>query len=216
MDKIVAFVKSAMYHVAGFLDYWTKGKIKPAHITTLSLLGHIPVAWALVSCRPVLAAVLLAVFGLMDALDGALARYQNSATLSGMFFDAVSDRIKEVIVYSALAVYGFKHFESDMLWMIVALCGSSILVSYTKAKGEMAVSGSKTDPQKLNRIFSVGIASYEIRMVIIIVGLLFGILELLIPLLVAANLVTVALRFLVVTKELYAIDQKNLKKKSKK
>ncbi len=212
----MAFVKSAMYHVAGFLDYWTKGKIKPAHITTLSLLGHIPVAWALVSCRPVLAAVLLAVFGLMDALDGALARYQNSATLSGMFFDAVSDRIKEVIVYSALAVYGFKHFESDMLWMIVALCGSSILVSYTKAKGEMAVSGSKTDPQKLNRIFSVGIASYEIRMVIIIVGLLFGILELLIPLLVAANLVTVALRFLVVTKELYAIDQKNLKKKSKK
>lgn len=214
MDKIVAFVRSAMYHVAGFIDFWTKGWIKPAHITALSLAGHIPIAWALVTHRPVLAAVLLAIFGLMDSLDGAMARYQNSTTLSGMFFDAVSDRMKEVILYSALAVYGYEHFDSNMLWMIVALCGTSLLVSYTKAKGEMAVSESNKDPQKLNRVFSVGIASYEIRMLVIIIGLLFGILELLIPLLVAANLITVALRFLVVTRELYEIDQNNLKKKS--
>lgn len=204
-----------MFHVAGFIDYWTKGKVKPSHITAISLLGHGTVAWALVTSRPILAAVLLAFFGLMDALDGTLARVQGSSSLSGMFFDAVSDRIKEVVVYSALAVYAVKHFETDALWLIVTLCGSALLVSYTKSKGEMAVSGATKDTQKLNRIFGVGIASYEFRMTIIVVGLLLGVLEYLLPLLIAANLITVALRFIVITRELYIIDQKNLEKKKK-
>lgn len=216
MNKIKDFVRQAMYHIAGFIDYWTKSRVKPAHITALSLAGHIPVAWALATYRPVLAAILLAFFGIMDSLDGAMARYQKSANLSGMFFDAVSDRLKEVILYSALAVYGLRYFDREALWMIVALCGTSILVSYTKSKGEMAVSGNNTDPQKLNRTFSVGLATYEIRMAVIITGLLFGILEYLIPLLIAANLITIALRYIVVSKELYDIDQENLKKKSKK
>lgn len=214
MKRVVSVVRTVMSHIAGFINYWSKGKIKPSHITTISLLGHIPVAWALVTCRPLLAAALLAFFGILDALDGALARVQGSASTTGMFFDAVSDRIKEVIVYSALAVYAAKHFESEMLWMIVALCGSALLVSYVKAKGEMAVAAKQKDTQKLNRLFSVGFASYELRMVVIIVGLIFGVLELFIPLLIAANLLTAALRFIVISKVLYNQDLQSKQKKS--
>ena len=214
MEKIRTFVRSAMFHVAGFIDYWTKGRIKPAHITALSLAGHVPVAWALVVNRPVLAAMLLAMFSILDAVDGALARVQGSASISGMFFDAVSDRLKEVILYSALAVYAFDNYADSALWMLVALCGSSLLVSYVKAKGEMAVSGEKQDAQKLNRLFSVGFTSYEIRMMIIIAGLATGSFEYLLPLLIAANLLTVALRFIVISKELYRIDTRAHKKSS--
>lgn len=209
-------MRSAMYHVAGFIDYWTKGRVKPAHITALSVFGHVFVAWALIVNRPIWAAVFLAFFGLLDGLDGALARYQGSASRSGMYFDAVSDRLKEVILYSALAIFAYEHYDSNALWQIVALCGSSLLVSYTKAKGEMAIAGRRNDVQALNRQFGVGIASYEVRMTVIIFGLLFGILELIIPLLVAANLLTVAARFLEVSKLLHAIDLSEQKNKSSK
>ena len=216
MQKTVSIFRTSMFHIAGFIDYWTKGRVKPAHITAVSLLGHIPVAWALITCRPVLAAVLLAIFSALDALDGAMAKVQNSASRTGMYFDAVSDRLKEVILYTALGVYALKHLEQQEVWLIIALAGTSLLVSYTKAKGEMAISSGNSDVQKLNRKFGVGIASYEIRMVVIIVGLLFGILPFLLPLLVAANLITIALRFIVVSRELYLLDEIDKRKKTKK
>lgn len=213
MEMIKSSVRRVMTHVAGFLHYWTRGKLRPSHITALSLVGHFSVAWALVTCRPVLAAGLLAFFSILDALDGALARIQKTASLSGMYFDAVSDRMKEVIVFAALAVYAVKHVDPNIGWLIVAVAGSSLLVSYTKAKGEMAIASvKKQDAQKLNRVFGGGIASYEIRTVAIIVALLFGWIEYVLPLLLAANLLTVATRFLVVSKQLYEADQKTKKK----
>lgn len=214
MESIKNFVRGIMTHIAGFIDYWSKGRIKPAHITALSLAGHIPIAWALVECRPVLAGVLLIIFGLMDALDGALARVQKSASLNGMFFDAVSDRIKEAIIYSALIVYVDKHIEASLAWQVVAVAVTSVLVSYVKAKGEMALAeqGVK-NAQKLNREFSVGFASYEVRMTILVAALLFGFVEYAIPLLLALNLITIAERFLVISKRLYEIDKKPKAKK---
>jgi phosphatidylglycerophosphate synthase len=213
VDSIKKFVRASMTHIAGFIDYWADGRIKPAHITTISFLGHFPAAWALINNKPVLAAGLIAFFGLMDSLDGALARLQGSASLSGMFFDAVSDRFKEIIIYSALAVYVYKYVDVNLIWQVVALCGTALLVSYTKAKGEMALSGHRKEAQKLNKEFSVGIASYEIRMFAIIAGLILGILPAVLPLLIAANVLTISLRFLVISKILYQIDQENLKKK---
>lgn len=190
------------------LNNWTNGTIKPSYITTVSLLGHIPVAWALITCRPILAAVLLALFSSLDALDGALARVQKSSSLAGMYYDAVSDRLKEVIVFSALAVYVTKHINIDIGWLVVAVAGTSILVSYTKSKGEMALTGREKDAQKLNRIFGSGIASYEVRVLILVVGLLFGWLIYILPLLLVLNCVTIITRFINVSKELNIIDNK--------
>lgn len=195
-----------MTYVAKFVNKISKGKVTPAHITSLSLLGHIPVAWALVTCQPILAAILLAFFSLLDALDGALAREQHSSSLSGMYFDAVSDRIKEVIVFSALAVFASKHIDSDIAWQIVAVAGTSLLVSYTKAKGEMALSSKGMDAQKLNRLFSGGLASYEVRVILLVIGLLFGWIEYILPILLIINCITIATRFLRVSRELHKFD----------
>lgn len=214
MNMIRDFVRKIMTYVAGFIDYWTKGKVKPSHITSLSLVGHVPVAWALVNSRPILAAVLLAGFSILDALDGALARLQNSTSLSGMFYDAVTDRMKEIIVFSALAVFVYKHIDVTLVWQVVAACGTAILVSYVKAKGEMAVASKNKDPQKLNRLFSIGFASYEVRVLALIVGLLFGIIELILPLMIASNLLTVAIRFIVISRELYVIDNQTKSNKN--
>jgi len=203
---------------ARFLNRVTKGRLLPAHITVLSFLGHIPAAWALWTCRPILAAVLITVFGLMDSLDGALAREQNRASRLGMFFDAVTDRMKEIIVYTALIVYTTQHAPDIQSWVIVAVAGTSLLVSYVKAKGEMALAGDEHNAQKLNRMFDGGIARYEIRMALLVVGLLSGssLLGPILRFIVAINLITAALRFLQVSQLLSEIAAETKKTPTKK
>lgn len=193
------------------LDKATKGKLKPVHITVASFLGHIPAAWALYTGRPLLAALLISIFGLLDSLDGALAREQGTASRIGMFFDAVTDRLKEVILYSALIVYTLAYKLDVNSWAVVALAGTSLLVSYVKAKGEMAFAGLEIDPQKLNRTFDDGFARYEIRMFLLVVGLISGILAPLINFIIALNLVTAALRFSLVSQELANAEQATMK-----
>jgi len=205
-EAIVANVKVLMSKLAVQLDKLFRGKLRPAHITTLSLLGHIPVAWALWTGRPILGAILLAVFGLMDALDGALARAQKSVSKLGMFYDAVTDRLKEVMIYSGLAMFVAYSEPKIYPWVVPAVVGSSILVSYVKAKGEMAVSANSHDKQLLNRAFSQGISRYEIRMFLLIAGLVAGFLPSFLNLIIALNLMTASVRFLEIAKLLNTED----------
>jgi phosphatidylglycerophosphate synthase len=205
-ELITNSVRVLMSHVARGLNRVSRGKLKPSHVTTLSLLGHLPAAWALWMCRPVLAAIFIVVFGLMDALDGALAREQKSASKLGMFFDATTDRLKEVLIYSALAVYAHKHITEVGLWVVPAVVGTSLLVSYVKAKGEMAVAATAHDRQALNRAFSQGIARYEVRMALLVFGLLTKWLAPLLHLIIALNLITAALRFLEIARLLNIED----------
>lgn len=188
LNSVASVVRRWMLAPARMINSLSKGKVTPNHITLVSFLGHFLVLWSLFQNRPTLAALFLAFFGIMDALDGALSRIQKSSSLQGMFFDAVSDRAKEIIVYAGLAIYieqnGY-YYTTDILlnftqpylylWLPLAVLGLSMLVSYIKAKGEMALSSSgKYDAQKLNRVFSDGFARYEVRMTIIILGLLTG------------------------------------------
>jgi phosphatidylglycerophosphate synthase len=206
-ETITAHIKVLMANLARGLNKIFDGKLKPAHITILSLLGHIPAAWALWTSRPILACVYIAGFGLMDALDGALAREQKSASKLGMFFDATTDRLKEILIYSALAVFVSNNYPTDIsVWVIPAVVGTSLLVSYVKAKGEMAISTDAHDKQLLNRAFSQGIARYEIRMVLLIVGLSTGLLPALLNLIIALNLITAAMRFMEVSRLLNIED----------
>lgn len=170
---------------AKIINKISRGRIKPNHITLVSLLGHLLFLWSLYQNQTMLAALFLAFFGIMDSLDGALSRVQKSSSVRGMFYDAVSDRAKEIIVYASLAIYieqnGYyaadkvlNNFSQPNLyaWLPAAVLGLSMLVSYIKAKGEMALASAKTDAQKLNRVFGGGIARYEVRMAVILAGLL--------------------------------------------
>lgn len=204
---IVAHVKVLMSKLAVGLDKLFRGKLRPAHITTLSILGHIPATWALWTNRPILGAVLIAVFGLMDALDGALARAQKTVSKMGMFYDAVTDRLKEVMIYSGLAMYVAQNEPKVLPWVVPAVVGTSIFVSYVKAKGEMAVSSGHHDKQLLNRAFSQGISRYEIRMFLLVAGLITGFLPSFLNLIIALNLMTASVRFLEIAKLLSVEDR---------
>lgn len=231
MDKLLNTVASTvrrwMLQPAKIIHNFSHGKVSPNHITIVSFLGHFLVVWALWDFRPVLAAVLLAFFGIMDSLDGALAKVQKKASSRGMFYDAISDRAKEVVLCVGLAVYAFYYYDVriagnltaldtklyDILWhvdnlmpsvlLVLTFCGLSQLISYIKAKGELALSENSTlTPNELNKVFASGLARYEIRMLVIIVGLLTSSLLTALSLLIVVSLVTIFQRIYKVSKAL--------------
>lgn len=177
IDKIKAVVRGMMFELAKLLDTLTGGLIRASYISFISLAGHIVILLAITEARFTNAAILLLGFGLMDALDGAIAKYQGRESDFGMLLDATSDRLKEALIYGGLAFYFAEQQDQvGALYAVFAL-GASFAVSYVKAKGEVALleRKSKTKTSKpINREFEFGIFGYEIRMFILFIGFLAG------------------------------------------
>lgn len=172
INKLTDTVRRAMYWLALRLDKLSGSRISPNMITLVSLLGHFAVFVALINDQLILGAALIVVFGLLDALDGAMAKVQKNASPAGMLLDASSDRVKEFIIYFALVYLFADNNNFTGIMASVAALGGSFIVSYVKAKGETAIVSLNTDHTKINRKFSSGLMQYQTRMVILIVGLL--------------------------------------------
>lgn len=180
MGKILTRLKTAvrrfMAMIARQLNSLSGGKLSPDTVTWVGFLAHVPIAYLIAADYFWQAAVLLVVFGLFDTLDGELARLQKRSSPAGMLLDASTDRMKEVLLYAGIAYYFSTGSSPELaVWAVLAL-GASICVSYVKAKGEAAVaSGSRQiEHHTLNRMFSDGLLTFEIRMALLIVGLLSG------------------------------------------
>lgn len=109
------------------------GRVSPNTVTAASLamcaitgfaaaLGHLPGAvW------------LYAFAGILDVLDGRLARRAGKQTAAGALFDSVSDRWGELFVFAG---YGWLLHDSLWLLAVFAAIGGSTMVSYTRARAE--------------------------------------------------------------------------------
>lgn len=133
---------------------------------------HVPIAYLIAVHQNLWAALLLVVFGLFDALDGELARLQKRAGSAGMLLDASTDRMKETLLYIGAAYAISQSQQASWAAWAVAACGASIIVSYVKAKGETAVAGGALSANQVNRLFQDGLFRFEVRMAILIIGLL--------------------------------------------
>jgi len=109
------------------------------------------------------AAILLLLSGLFDALDGAMARVYGQVTRFGGVIDSVFDRIGEVLVYSGIILGGL----SSLFWGLVALV-TSLMVSYVRSRAE--AEGAKME--------GIGIAERPERIVILAAATFIGQIEL--------------------------------------
>lgn len=179
MEDVRTFAKKQMTHLAKWLDEITNGKVTPNQITIASLVLHIPIFFAIVAEQYTLAAIMLVLFASLDALDGALARVQKVDSEAGMLLDASTDRMKESMLFIALAYRFALDYEPKAVFAAVAAITGSYAVSYIKAKGETAMKDSKLSVGEINRVFQAGFMRYEIRTAFLVFGLLFT--SLLIP-----------------------------------
>ena len=121
--------------------------------------------------------------GLLDLLDGVLARTGGKPTRFGAFLDSTLDRASEGVVFAAIG-YRFAAEGSavDAGIVVLALLGS-FLVSYVRARAE-----------GLGAECRVGIATRAERVVLVALGLLSGMLPEAIRLVAVLTAVTVAQR----------------------
>lgn len=173
---IVTAVRSVMRQIARVLDTLSGGRITPDAVTWFGFLMHLPIGYLIATGHMLWGAALLIVFGLFDTLDGELARLQKRESDRGGFLDASTDRFKEVLLYTAVAYLLARTVDPRLAAIAVAACGASICVSFVKSKGETIIAsrGQKLSYPQLNRMFGGGLFSFEVRILVLIVGLVVG------------------------------------------
>jgi CDP-diacylglycerol--glycerol-3-phosphate 3-phosphatidyltransferase len=124
-----------------------------------------------------LAGGLLVLFtGIFDLFDGATARVRNLATTFGAFFDSTLDRYSEAITLSGLLFYALFHPSmQDSLWFIGNAQIWMIVLIYISIVGSLMVSYTKARAEGLGIECRTGLLARPERVVILAVGLLFGI-----------------------------------------
>ena len=133
--------------ITGFADlvspvseWLIRMRVRPNTITSTSAIVVIGAGAAFGLDMPRLGAVWLLLSGLLDILDGQVARGGGMVSKFGAFFDSTLDRIGEAILFAGIAIY-FQTAPSQSvpvlgtLLTLAALTGS-FLVSYTRARAE--------------------------------------------------------------------------------
>lgn len=176
INQVKLAVRRVMHGVARGLNAISGGRITPNGVTWFGFAMHLPIAYLIATDHLVWGAVLLVIFGLFDTLDGELARLQKRVSDQGGFLDASTDRFKEVLLYSGAAYLFAGSHHPHYAAIAVAACGASVAVSYVKAKGEAIVAAGKKELPytELNRMFSGGLFPFEVRMFVLVIGLLAG------------------------------------------
>jgi len=166
--------------------------ITPNVITILGFLGICAASWLALERLWVISSLVFVASGLVDSLDGLVARHQGRATKFGAFLDSTLDRLAEGVVFGAI---GITFAQDGMDWALaacfVALTGSFI-VSYARARAEgLGIPGS-----------SGGLMGRPERLVIVGAGLFLGavgdVLPVLMVILAGLSLMTAVHRIVLV------------------
>jgi CDP-diacylglycerol--glycerol-3-phosphate 3-phosphatidyltransferase len=175
-------------------------KVTPDGITWFGCGATVFVAVAfLAQGHFLMGAILFGVFGLIDLLDGTMARMLGTAGPWGAFLDSTLDRVSDAAVLSALIFFyvesSSKNSELAVIAGIVSLV-MSLMTSYARAKAE-----------SLDAQCTVGIAERAERNLIIwialmISGLYLDVMPYALVLLALASSITVVQRLLFVRKQL--------------
>lgn len=83
-----------------------------------------------------LGVALITVGGLMDFLDGSVAKAAGTASPRGAFFDSVSDRVADALILGGVAWYLVDGRHPKLALLTFAILAVSTIVSYERAKAE--------------------------------------------------------------------------------
>ncbi len=135
--------------------------LTPNIVTVLGLVPAVLGGLAFARGEVRLGGLFLLISGMMDMLDGAVARVSGGESKFGALLDSTIDRYAEIAVYLGLAVL-YRDSALVLTGVILALCGS-LMVSYVKARAE-----------GLGLTCNVGMLQRPERLIILMVGAFVG------------------------------------------
>ena len=136
-----------------------RNRVHPNIISSFGFLVTLAGA-ILIFQRSIIAGVVVFLLGgMMDILDGRVARETGLASKFGSFYDSTLDRVSEIVVYFSL--YAYFRPLSNFWWVgyvvILAMVGS-LMVSYTRAKAEaLGVECKVGTMQRPERVVLLGV-----------------------------------------------------------
>lgn len=201
MKLITKPVERAFYAVTKpLVDALIRHQVRPNAITTVGTLLVVAsaVAYALGGIR--LGGVLYLVSGIVDTLDGAVARANAQVTPFGAFYDSTLDRVGDGATFMGIAVFYLLAPPDSVAWREGAVTISmlamiaSLIVSYARARAEgLGIDCKVGMVQRAERIVLTGVPT-----VLFGAGpqglILFGI----VTLLAVTSVITVVQRFVYV------------------
>jgi CDP-diacylglycerol--glycerol-3-phosphate 3-phosphatidyltransferase len=140
-----------------------KSRLKPNALTWCALAISLIAAATIATNHPIISGFLVLISGLLDILDGALARLTNQATRFGALLDSTFDRISDaVLLLGVLALYIRSGGGTEIVLIFLALI-VSLLTSYVRARAE-----------GLGINCPIGLFTRTERVIILALGLLFS------------------------------------------
>lgn len=158
---------------------------RPNHLTVLGLGVSVAAAYVFSVGRLRWAAVLLAVAGLFDFFDGAVARLAGSDSDYGAFLDSVVDRYSDVAVLLGVLVYYQQQGNMTGAVLTMATLAGTVMTSYTKARAQSI--GVRCD---------IGVIERPERLIALIAGATFHVLTPVMALLAVLTNVTALQRII--------------------
>jgi CDP-diacylglycerol--glycerol-3-phosphate 3-phosphatidyltransferase len=138
-------------------------KVSPNVVTIIGFVLMVGVAIVLARGNLVLGGIFIIAAALFDAIDGSLARLMGRTSRFGAFLDSTLDRFSEAIIFLGLFIYFIGRNQQLELILIYATVVGSLMVSYARARAE-GVGVPLKD----------GLFTRFERILLLIIGLLFG------------------------------------------
>jgi CDP-diacylglycerol--glycerol-3-phosphate 3-phosphatidyltransferase len=122
-----------------------------------------------------LAIGLLILTGAQDLLDGAVAKASGSASVRGAFFDSVTDRVADALLFGGCAWYLSSHGGGHVVVLPLAILGVAFLVSYERAKAEsLGIAAKGGLMERAERLIVLGVALVSMSIFVPVLWVLFG------------------------------------------
>ena len=163
--------------------------ISADQVTLLGLAASLACGLAIATGHLGWGAFFLALSGLTDVLDGAVAKSGGTAGPRGAFFDSVCDRVSDAVVLGGAAWY-YAGRDSHLTVLAFAVAMLSLLISYERSRAESLGFNGKG-----------GLMERAERMLVLGLGLTFSYLTLALWLLLVLTTATVVQRFLLVWRQ---------------
>jgi CDP-diacylglycerol--glycerol-3-phosphate 3-phosphatidyltransferase len=140
-------------------------RVRPNQLTVLGLCCSAVAAAAFATDRQRVGGMVLALAGIVDLLDGAVARASGQVSPFGAFLDSVLDRYSDLLVLAGLVIL-FVRLEAlvDVVATLAAMIGT-VMVSYTRARAESVGVACR-----------VGLMERGERLLTLVFGAVFGVL----------------------------------------
>jgi CDP-diacylglycerol--glycerol-3-phosphate 3-phosphatidyltransferase len=130
-DQMRVVFKGVLDPIGGFFNQLG---IYPNTMTLLGLIGNIVGAILIAQGHMTIGGILVLVMGVVDSLDGTMARLRGMPSEFGAFVDSVTDRYSELVIFGGLLYYFTQKGEWLTVIGIYMAASASVLVSYVRAR----------------------------------------------------------------------------------